>query len=92
MKTASGQFVVYADLNHSRKVFVRNLYLSTHNTRTYVCILRRKKVGKEGKLGENNFSETKTGERYLKDWVMVLNDRPDTERLKNMSALVSAEK
>lgn len=92
MKTASGQFVVYADLNRSRKVFVRNLYLSAR-THAHVCVYsEKKKVGKEGKLGENNFSETKTGERYLKDWVMVLNDRPDAERLKNMSALVSAEK
>lgn len=57
-------------------------------THVCVCVFCKEKVGKKGKLGESNFSETKTGERYLKVWAMVLNDRSDTERLKNMSALV----
>lgn len=39
----------------------------------FVSVLRR--VGKERKLGESNFSEIKTGNRYLKDWGLVLSDR-----------------
>lgn len=58
-----------------------------------LCLCSEKrKVGKEGKLGKSNFSEIKTRKRYLKDQTVVLSDRSHTERLKNMSALISAER
>lgn len=85
MKISSGQFVIYADLDFSREVFVRNMYL-------HVCVFCGENVGKEGKTGENSFSETKRGERFQKHRPTVLNDRSSIKTLTSMSALVSAEK
>lgn len=86
MKISNGQFVVYTCLDLSREVSVRNIYL-------HLCVFWGEKVGKEEITRENNFSETKRREGFLKDWPAVLNGREvKYKTLTSISALVSAEK